>query len=257
VTATAGYSVGQQARIDNEVMIITAIPSSTSLTVTRGSSPAAHSSGANVTGPLATATMQIYDCVFDHGLNLHHEQTVTQIYNNLFLGPMVGGGAGGSPTWIYYADMPNVDSCYDFLNGQIWNNVVASSATAFLGLQCQANDYVALGPSAPLSYMDYNVYALPNVANPVYDFESGMSILTSLTMPQWQAKTPPGEQHSSVVTTLTTVYQDTVHYVLNTPYTTAGRYGDAVGPRVVIDSSNPNGIMNTSRYGPGAIGSYR
>ena len=95
--------------------------------------------------------------------------------------------------------------------------------------------------NSPLVYMDYNFYDGP----PSYEFGAYTSTPSLFTLSQFQAQ--GFETHSQQVASATTIYQDTTSWVLKSAYTTAGRYGDPVGPRFPIAQ-----IMNTSRYGPGA-----
>ena len=85
--------------------------------------------------------------------------------------------------------------------------------------------------------MDYNVYD----GTPSYWFN-----YITYTLSQFQGQ--GFENHSSVVASALSVYQDLTSWVLKPQWTTAGRYGDPVGPRYPIAQ-----ILNTSRYGPGAL----
>ena len=66
------------------------------------------------------------------------------------------------------------------------------------------------------------------------------------TLSQFQAQ--GFEQHSSVISGDSNIFSNLTTYTLLPQWTTAGRYGDTVGPRYSVAQ-----IMNTSRYGPGAL----
>ena len=91
--------------------------------------------------------------------------------------------------------------------------------------------------TSPLSYMDYNVYD----GTPEYDFNG-----TTYTLSQMQSH--GFEQHAYVVSSDLSIFQNLTSYVLLPQWTTAGRYGDPVGPRYPVAQ-----ILNTSRYGPRAL----
>jgi hypothetical protein len=212
-------------------------------------------------GTVQQARLFIYDNVFDNSLNMQDQQTGTQIYNNLFVNVVLAAGNDYSkPTWMYivdFADPTNIYNRATYLT-QIWNNVVFPTSSPFIPLQQLALDFVPLTSSTtPLSYMDYNVYT---ASINYYYFNAPFT--TQWTQTQFQAEAASeglsqgGEQHTTVAAGPSTIYPEigSGDYTLATFYQTAGRYGDAVGPRVAI--SGTGGILDTSRYGPGAIGSY-
>jgi len=90
--------------------------------------------------------------------------------------------------------------------------------------------------------MNYNVYDGP----PSYYFGDDVGSGSAFTLSQFQAQ--GFEQHSSVVSSDLSIFQDLTSYVLLPQWTTAGRYGAPVGPRYPVAQ-----ILNTSRYGPGAL----
>lgn len=213
-------------------------------------------------GAVQQATMHIYDNVLEFGLDMEQEQTGSQIYNNLFLTVAQRSGNDSTKfTWIKFALHPNnLDDNRETYLLQIWNNVVFPNGApaAFIPIQQFSIDFTPLtDPLTPLSYMDYNVYT---AAINFYYFN--VPYTTRFTQAQFQAEavieglTEGGEQHTTVVAGQSTIYPGvgSGDYTLAAPYQTAGRFGDAVGPRVQI--SGTGGIMDTTRYGPDAIGEY-
>jgi hypothetical protein len=97
--------------------------------------------------------------------------------------------------------------------------------------------FIRSGPSASLRYMDYNVYD----RIPRYSFTH--DVLFNLS----QTRSQGFERHASVVSA-SSIFVDRVYYVLRPRWTTAGRYGDPMGRRYPVAQ-----ILNTSRYGPGAL----
>ena len=84
------------------------------------------------------------------------------------------------------------------------------------------------------------------MALPIYNFGSYAGSHTTYSLSQFQAQ--GFELHASGTSSASNIFVDQVSYVLKSPWTTAGRYGDAVGPRYSVAQ-----ILNTSRYGPGAL----
>ena len=171
------------------------------------------------------ATYYIYDNVVGGDINLYALNTGSQIYNNLLLTSAAGddGRIVGIGSWI---------SSYQ---ENVWNNITISKGQPTWGYD--VGEAFSMGSStSPLSYMDYNVYD----STPEYCFNG-----TIYTLAQMQAQ--GFEQHAYVVSSALSVYQNLTSYVLLPQWTTAGRYGDPVGPRYPVAQ-----IMNTSRYGPGA-----
>ncbi len=191
----------------------------------------------------------IYDNVMDggtsNGLGLWLNSVNTspanqcQVYNNLFRG--IAGSA------------PRVISGYQGVQQNVWNNISLSGGVAVTGFYEYYTAFTPSGPSAPLAFMDYNVYD----GAPTYKFGQ-FSTPSSFTLTQFQGQ---GFEINAHVTAATNIFVDQVAYVLKGIYPTAGRYGDMVGPR----SSSPVGrtnnyqpnsvasILNTARYGPAAI----
>ena len=92
--------------------------------------------------------------------------------------------------------------------------------------------------------MDYNLYD----AAPTYGFGLYLSNPAQYSLSQFQAQ--GFEQHARVVSSDLGIFQDLTSYALLPQWTTAGRYGDPVGPRYPVAQ-----IFNTNRYGPGALNS--
>ena len=175
------------------------------------------------------------------------------IYDNVIDGSIDGGDSSSLNNQIYNnllrtsetADGGRLASIYNHTNGyrdNVWNNITIGGGGAIWGYQ---NHYVAFSvgqTTSPLAYMDYNFYD----GAPSYDFNVYGTPHYTYTLSQFQSQ--GFETHSVQVASVTTIYQDTVSYVLKAPYTTAGRYGDPVGPRFPVAQ-----ILNTNRYGPGAL----
>ncbi len=126
----------------------------------------------------------------------------------------------------------------------VWNNVVTGTTTNLTSVN-NPNLPLSVGSGAtdPITYFDYNVYLKPTV----YTFQDGTRTLA-------QIHSAGLETHASQVAALTNVYVDLTGWVLKSPYNTAGRFGDNVGPRVSV--ALPLGvatILDASRYGPQAI----
>ena len=171
------------------------------------------------------ATYYIYDNVVGGDINLYTLNTGSQIYNNLLLTSAAGddGSIVGIGSW---------ETSYQ---ENVWNNITISNGQPTWGYD--VDEPFSTGSStSPLSYMDYNVYD----STPEYYFNG------TYTLAQMQAQ--GFEQHAYVVSSALSVYQNLTSYVLLPQWTTAGRYGDPVGPRYPVAQ-----IMNTSRYGPGAL----
>ena len=176
-----------------------------------------------------TATYYLYDNVFDgSGISLNTNVADSQIYNNLSI---VEPG-----TLVYWSKPAAMGSSVGVYRTQIWNNIaLATSFPGVYGWACQTR-YAQSGPQAPIAYMDYNVYDVP----PHYDFFNDAP-LDNLTQFQSQGF----ELHAQVASDLS-IFQDLTSYVLQPQWTTAGRYGDPIGPRYPVAQ-----IMDPNRYGPG------
>jgi len=90
--------------------------------------------------------------------------------------------------------------------------------------------------------MDYNVYD----ATSSYRFGDYASGTVTYTLSQMQAQ--GFEQHSYDISGDQNIFQNLTTYTLLPQWTTAGRYGDTVGPRYSVAQ-----ILNPNRYGPGAL----
>ena len=119
----------------------------------------------------------------------------------------------------------------------IWNNITITGNQPVWGYDGGEVAFSTGQSTSPLTYMDYNVYD----STPEYYFNG------TYTLAQMQAN--GFETHAYVVSGLTSIYQDTTNWVLQSKWTTAGRYGDPVGPRFPIAQ-----ILDTNRYGPEALG---
>ena len=173
------------------------------------------------------ATLYIYDNVVDGGISLQFLNTDCQVYNNLVF-------ASDS----YNGYISGIGASTGSTDASIWNNIVLTGGQPVWGY-VNSNQYLT---DSPLSYMGYNVYD----AAPTYGFGLYLSNPTQYTLSQFQAQ--GFEQHAQVVSSDLSIFQNLTSYALLPQWTTAGRYGDAVGPRYPIAQ-----ILNTSRYGPGAL----
>jgi hypothetical protein len=192
------------------------------------------------------ATIQIYDNFLGDMIYCARWETGTQIYNNLI--------TGTSDASDYNSTYPNVAMQINdnVFQTAAWNNVwFAPGNTAITALEYNDGGFLpATNPSSPIAYLDYNVYT----GTPTYDFgyynepPNPSGLISHLSLAQIQAYGL--EQHSSVVSGPLAIFQDLTSYQLLPQWQTAGRYGDAVGPRVPI--GGPGGLMDTSRYGPSA-----
>ena len=169
------------------------------------------------------ASYQIYDNVIDGAIHLGAIEDGTSVYNNLI--------RTGETNYGLRAGIAANTSDYQV---NAWNNIVIPSSGGILAFSSATNFSVG-GPTAPLTYLDYNVYA----ATPTYLFGS-----TFYTEAQMQTN---GFELHTTVTAASNIFVDQVSYVLQPAFQTAGRYGDPVGPRFPIAQ-----ILNTNRYGPGA-----
>ena len=182
------------------------------------------------------ATYFVYDNVFDGvgTFNFQSLSTGSQVYNNFFRdsSPDSADMYAGAITMIYGNEV---------YQSQFWNNIVLSGNGTPMWAYATYDAFTTSGSMAPITYMDYNVYD----GAPEYRFNNDDP---DLTLAQFQAQ--GFETHSSVVANDLDIFQNLTSYVLLPQWTTAGRYGDAVGPRYPVAQ-----IMNVSRYGPGALSS--
>ncbi len=196
--------------------------------------------GSTQNGP---ATFHLYDNVFDGTVNLGEIGVNCEVYNNLFRS--IQTSDSGYIAWlqVYEGGTPSGS-----LGETIWNNVVITGSTGtFFGYYDPYDAYVQSGASAPIAYMDYNVYD----GTPYYKFGNyypgggGTSFIYSAFRAQGF------ETDSTDLQSMNAVFVDQTSYVLQSPWNTAGRYGDEVGPRpanVTVAS-----VLDTSRYGPAAM----
>jgi hypothetical protein len=175
----------------------------------------------------AQARFYIYDNVFDGIVNLGARNSNSEVYNNLVRCPNT------SPIYAFTTAGPG-----SFRAASLWNNIALFLRSAPAWSFADSYDTFASGP---LQYMDYNVYG----GAPLYNFGNYTSQQSTFNLAQFRAR--GFERHASV-TAASNIFIDQTSYVLLPRWTTAGRYGDPVGPRFPIAQ-----ILNTSRYGPRAL----
>jgi hypothetical protein len=174
----------------------------------------------------------VYDNVFDSTFNIRTQNQNSQVYNNLFSRikgetghGAVGMGMGHSGATLLYGL-------------SYWNNIVFTPGRTFDAVATNYVPLVATGPNATFSLFDYNVYT----GTPWYEFPDNVSY-------NWSTFKSFGyERHTRVVSGPRDVYDDLKSYRLKARWQTAGRYGDAIGPRFSIKT-----IKGASRYGPRAL----
>ena len=186
--------------------------------------------GNNQAGP---STFQIYDNVIDGICDVFGEVVNCEIYNNLIRTSAVGDNG------YRYGIGDRAQGYRD----NVWNNIVITGGAAVRGFWNPYVTYTKGQSTSPLAYMDYNVYD----GAPIYDFGAYAGSKTTYTLSQFRAK--GFERHSSNVSRGRNIFQSLTTYTLLPRWTTAGRYGDTVGPRYSVAQ-----ILNTNRYGPGALG---
>lgn len=170
------------------------------------------------------ASYSIYENVIDGHVDLHFLTDGAEIHDNLFLKSSMVGSQSGQ-IW----------------NSKIWNNVVISPATNVRAYREPYAYLVTSGPTSHFGFFDNNFYT----ASPVYEFgQYAPRPQINFDLSQMQSK---GFETNSKVVLPTDIYVDQVSYQLKAPYTTAGRYGDAVGPDNVAE------ILDLKRYGPLAM----
>jgi PKD repeat protein len=174
------------------------------------------------------STFYVYDNVMGGSIVVGAANEDSQIYNNLLtnlnnIPPYIGMSLGDGTQPLYRLN--------------IWNNVVFSPASTFDAVFSYVTNYIQSGSTAPIAYMDYNVYT----GTPSYAF-------ANMTMNLPTMRGQGFENSTSVVASPTNIYQDLVSYNLLPQWATAGRYGDPVGPRFPIST-----ILDASRYGPAAL----
>lgn len=194
--------------------------------------------GNNNLPPFPSSTEYIYDNVIDGAINLMSNGQNHQIYNNLIRnsGDLIYGNAP-----LMFTTDGSTGSVTS--NITAYNNIVLTYGTTPWGFFTPYQTLETVPP--PLAYMDYNVYdTLPQY---VFDFDRSNEFYTLSSI---HAK---GFETHAAVDSTSNIFVDLTNYAVKTAYQTAGRYGDAVGPRVPIGGTG--GIMDSSRYGPGALNS--
>jgi hypothetical protein len=174
----------------------------------------------------ALSVYYIYDNIFYDGIDLHVLNEYTQVYNNLLSGVAAPVAAESSVS-----------------NLSFWNNIILDGGGPINVYMDNYMTFTPSGPQAPLQCMDYNVYD----GAPSYSFGAYTTQPTVYNLSQMQAQ--GFEQHSQVVGSDLSIFQDLTSYQLLPQWTNAGRYGDPVGPRYPIAQ-----ILDTSRYGPATLG---
>jgi hypothetical protein len=171
----------------------------------------------------AIATYFIYDNVIDGLIALRDLGTNHEIHNNL-IRTATGMGWGGTGV---------------VTNIKVWNNIFVSGGPRAVPIQTSAQPLTSTPP--PIAYFDYNLYD----AEPTYRLDlygKPPQILDLLGMRR------NGLETHSIYVSMRTVFVDQISYVIKSPYTTNGRYGDIMGPT----SATIGAILNTARYGPQA-----
>ncbi|MFB3892384.1 MAG: NosD domain-containing protein [Phycisphaerae bacterium] len=164
----------------------------------------------------------IYDNVLDGQVDLHYLDNATETHDNLIRGNTLTSAWAGQ-AW----------------NNKIWNNIVVSAAGPITAFRDPQSPLVTSGSYPHFAYLDYNVYT----AAPQYQFGEYVGGGVNYTMAQMQSR--GYEQHAQVASA-SSIFVDQTSYVLKTPWATAGRYGDAVGPDDIAS------ILDLTGYGPGA-----
>jgi hypothetical protein len=124
----------------------------------------------------------------------------------------------------------------------LYNNIVFCTTATPSVIYAFFNPRVsvtAAAPYNPLSYCDYNAYQV----TPVYSI--GLANYGYYSLAQMRGY---GFELHATVASLGAMFTDTIHYQVKAPYTTAGRYGDCLGP----DNDTVLKILDTTRYGPAA-----
>ena len=190
--------------------------------------------GNNQGGP---STFQIYDNVVDGNISLNCLAIKNEVYNNLLRTSATGDG-GVIIGISNNTQAPTNSGYFD----SVWNNIVITGGSQVRGYWNPSVAFTAGRSTSPLAYMDYNVYD----GAPIYEFGAYVRSNTTYTLSQFRAK--GFERHSSV-SRGRNIFQNRTTYTLLPRWTTAGRYGDTVGPRYSVAQ-----ILNANRYGPGTLG---
>ncbi len=194
----------------------------------------------------------IYDNVIDNYSNRTDMGTIRindfvdapanqcQIYNNLFRSSTPG---------------QEIFDAKNSVQQNIWNNISICGGISFIAFHENYTQFAPSGVTAPLTYLDYNVYD----GTPSYQF-GVFTTPTTFTIAQMRAQQ---FEVNSRIDSATNIFVDQVSYALKTSpvnYTVAGRFGDMVGPRngsPVGPSNTPMSnsvaqIINVNKYGPSA-----
>lgn len=194
------------------------------------------------TGPVQgiQSLFHVYDNVIDCGsadgaFQFGAYNTGCELYNNLIRG---NAALTSSCNLIWAGVAVGQDHSY-IVN--IWNNVLDPSPATTLYAFLQRGSVLSIGgPTGNVNYFDYNVHCKP----PTYRF-NWTGTPQVFTLAQFQAQGL--ETHAMAPASLASVYDG--GWNLLSPYATAGRYGDEVGPRYPVAS-----ILDATRYGPAAAG---
>jgi hypothetical protein len=184
-----------------------------------------------------STTIEFYDNVVEGTVSINGYQTGSQYYNNLLDNLYLYNGV--DQTSFSGASGP-AKGCAAL---SLWNNIAIGTVT---NIDCTFNHYnlISPEPAYAFTYFDYNGYAH---GTPRFGF-NGQS---SFDLTWWQGQ---GHELNAIVVSLATAFypnSGSGDWALSPTYATAGRYGDAIGPRVAI--SGAGGIMDPTRYGPGAL----
>jgi hypothetical protein len=171
------------------------------------------------------------------GLMEMHTLTTSATFNdNLIINNYIGSAGYGGVSAYAGANV--------YKTG-FYNNIVFCSTANPAKFVAYTNPYQSFTTTSPynsFSYFDYNAYQ----AAPTYQFAYYSKPYVEYTLSQMQAL---GFELNATVASLGTIFTDTVSYQVKAPYTTAGRYGDCLGP----DNATTAMILDTNRYGPAAL----
>jgi hypothetical protein len=155
----------------------------------------------------------------------------TEIHNNLF---RFNSGTSALMSWGGAANQ--------VINLKVWNNIWVNSSTNCIML---SNDQQAFTgqPSAIFNLSDYNA----STCAPSWLFSTGVTPQTFTMVGSTNSMQANAlETHSFQSISTSSIFVDTVNYVVKSPYSINGRFGDTMGPLGIATAT----ILNTSRYGP-------